>query len=389
MRAKMLMKSGYWGRPKATADWVKHGVARINPGGADQILRPSKLTSRPKVSVVIPCYNYGHFLRAAVGSVVEQRDVDLELIIVDDASSDGSVDIARRLAAGDARISVIAHAQNQGHIATYNDGLARVSGDYVVLLSADDLLTAGSLSRSVALLESNPAVGFVYGFSREFESVPPPSRQYVRSWSVWSGQSWVRECCRQGKNFVYTPEVVMRTAAYREVGGYELGLPHSADFYLWMRTAARWDVGRINGADQAYYRVHGKNMHLTSFLGVITDLRERRRTFDWFFDRDRTCIPAGGDLPVIARKAMAEEALRLATDAIDGDNPDLPAGDEYAAEALDLYPDLEVDRRWFRYQRTRKRVASRRRPGVEQRLARVARTVEDKIRWRRWRWSGT
>src|ERR1700710_2937043 len=95
------------------------------------------LTTRPRVSVVIPCYNYGKYLSAAVNSALGQDGVEVDVLIVDDASPDGSVEIARDLAAADPRVRVLAHEQNKGHLATYNDGLREVDGTYVVLLSAD------------------------------------------------------------------------------------------------------------------------------------------------------------------------------------------------------------------------------------------------------------
>ena len=356
--------------------------------GRTQIVRPRPLVSRPRVSVVIPCYNYGHFLPDAVHSVLNQRGVDLEVIIVDDASSDASLEVARQLAAEDSRIEVVEHQENQGHIASYNDGLSRASGEYLLLLSADDLLTPGSIERSVGLLEANPSVGFAYGFSQEFETEPPPARVSVRNWSIWPGQRWLRECFKQGKNFVYTPEVVMRAVAYRELGGYEPRLPHAADFFLWMRTAARWDVGRVNGADQAYYRVHGNNMHLTSFSGVITDLRERRNAFEYFLAVDHSLLSNPAEMRELANKAMAGEAVRLATASIDGNCPDFVAANEFTDEANSLDPLVSRYLRWSHYRRAHKRATSGSGPGIEQRVARLVRSMEEKLRWRRWRWSG-
>ncbi|WP_460807831.1 glycosyltransferase family 2 protein [Micromonospora zhanjiangensis] len=103
-------------------------------------IRPRPLTTRPTVSVVIPCYNYGHYLPECVHSVLSQSGVEVDVLIVDDASPDGSAEVARELSA-DPRVRLIAHRENRGHIATYNEGLAAVDGEYVVLLSADDLLS--------------------------------------------------------------------------------------------------------------------------------------------------------------------------------------------------------------------------------------------------------
>ena len=114
--------------------------------------RARALGSRPSVSVVIPCYNYGRYLPAAVSSVLQDEGVQVDILIVDDASTDGSAEIAHSLATMYPEVDVLVHEENRGHIATYNDGLARARGEYVVLLSADDQLTPGSLSRATALL---------------------------------------------------------------------------------------------------------------------------------------------------------------------------------------------------------------------------------------------
>src|ERR1035441_5636334 len=125
----------------------------------------------PRVSIIVPCYNYGHFLLGCVDSLLSQRSVEVGILIIDDASPDGSGSVAEALAATDPRISVIRHKYNRGHIATYNEGLDHVDGDYTVLLSADDLLPHGALTRAVALLEANASVGLAYGYPVNFSEI--------------------------------------------------------------------------------------------------------------------------------------------------------------------------------------------------------------------------
>src|SRR5262245_27952486 len=117
------------------------------------------------VSVVIPCYNYGHFLEDVVSSVLDdQPGVDVRALIIDDASPDDSADVARKIAARDPRVDLIVHPINKGHIATYNEGLLEwADGDYCVMISADDRLTPGALGRARDLFDAHPNVGFVYG----------------------------------------------------------------------------------------------------------------------------------------------------------------------------------------------------------------------------------
>ena len=234
-----------------------------------KIAYPVRSAQTPGITAVIPCYNYGRYLPAATGAVLEQADVDARVIIVDDASPDGSGSVARELAAREPRITVIQHTSNRGHIATYNDGLAAVETEYATLISADDMVAPGAFSRATALMGRFPTVGLVYGRAPVFSESRPIARAVAPLpylWAIWSGARWLRGRVRAGKNPILSPEVVMRTAAVREIGGYNPELPHAGDLEYWLRTCrAGWDVGRVIGHDQAYYRVHDQNMHTVHF----------------------------------------------------------------------------------------------------------------------------
>lgn len=292
--------------------------------------RPRRLVRRPRVSVVIPCYNYGHYLPDAVASALDQDGLDVDVLIVDDASTDGSGGVALALADGDQRVQALVHERNRGHIQTYNDGLAQVSGDYVVLLSADDLLPRNALTRAVSLMEHHPRVGLVYGYARSFSDTPQPVPDRTRNWSVWPGRQWLGLSARMGRCLLVSPEAVMRREALAQTDLYDPRLPHSGDFDMWLRTAVRWDVGRVNGPAQAHYRVHEANMHLTSYAGWLTDLEARRLTFDILFDERAADDPEVGRLRPVARRALAREALRRAR-SVPG-----PAGPDAASE-VDAY----------------------------------------------------
>ena len=288
--------------------------------------------SAPGVTVVIPCYQYGHYLPEAVAAVLTQTGVDPRVIIVDDCSPDGSLDVARALAAADDRVTVIAHEVNKGHIATYNDGLAAVTTDYVTLVSADDLVAPGALGRAVAVMEAEPRIGMVYGWPLEFSGETPAAGRDARlplTWTRWSGREWIRLSCFRGRSFILSPEVVMRTAAVRQLGGYNPELPHSGDLEYWLRAAARWDIGRVNGRIQAYYRQHATNMHATTFAGMPADLRHRWKAFEYLAGDDFAAVaPSGPRRLRRARRAMAAEAVRLAIRDLE------VTGDEGAALAL-------------------------------------------------------
>jgi glycosyltransferase involved in cell wall biosynthesis len=278
------------------------------------------------VSVVVPCYRYGHFLADCVGSVLDEQsgfDVDIRVLIIDDASGDDSADRARDLAASDPRIEVRVHPENRGHIATYNEGMLEwADGDYFVLLSADDRLTPGAIGRAAALMDAHPEVGFVYGRPLHFqEGQPLPAARASRwrpgDWDVHPGHWWLERRFREAQGCITSPEVVMRTSLQRKIGGYDPTLPHAGDIEMWMRAAAHADVGYIRNADQAYYRKHGANMSVVDFGGQLDDLRQRKIAFESALAKCADQLPDRERLSDLVHRRLARQALRRAVRAYD------------------------------------------------------------------------
>jgi hypothetical protein len=293
------------------------------------------------VSVVIPCYNYGHFLREAIDSALDgQPGVDVRVLVIDDASPDGSGEVARAIAAGNPRVEVAEHAVNRGHIATYNEGLLDwADGDYTVLLSADDRLTPGALSRAAALLDARPEVGFVYGHPLRFEdgSPPPAARTSPRGWSVWPGHWWLERRFRESVSCISSPEVMVRTSLQQHIGGYNPDLPHTGDTEMWLRFAAHADVGYLRGVDQAFYRSHGQNMTL-SRTGLV-DLRQRRLAYETVLERCADRLPDATRLSALVHRRLSWEALWSAARAYDRGRVGQVPVDELISFALDCWPD--------------------------------------------------
>lgn len=345
---------------------------------------PTALQGRPLVSVVIPCYNYKRFLPEAVASVLGQDGVDLDVVIVDDASTDGSGELASELAATDPRVRAILHSRNAGHIATYNHGLAQILGDYVVLLSADDVLAPGSLARAAALMERHPEVGLVYGYAQEFSTTPPEAPAGRTTWSVWSGEDWIGHLCRRGANIIVNPEAVIRSSIMDQLGGYRADMPHAADMELWMRAASLGSVGRINGPVQAYYRVHGNNMHLTDFSSALDDIRARREVFDALAELPGLPLSRPRHLVRTARRTIALEAVRAAVHLADSEGNAPQSAASLAAFAAETDASITRTGTWKAYVRRRDQGAWPGEPRIEAFLDRLRWS----LRWRRWRRAG-
>jgi glycosyltransferase involved in cell wall biosynthesis len=294
------------------------------------------------VSVLIPCYKYGHFLEDVVASVLDdQEGVDVRVLIIDDASPDDSAEVARKIAVREPRVEVIVHEANKGNIATFNEGLLEwAGGDYCTLVSADDRLTPGALRRARDLLDANPSVGFVYGRAVWVtDGAPlPTARTRVRGWSVWPGEWWVERRFRQGENPITSPEVVVRTSLQKRVGGYDARLPHAADMEMWLRLAMNAEVGFIRGVDQAYYRLHEQNMRKA--YGALRDLRERRLVFQTVLDRDGDRLPDAKGLSSMVHRKLGREALWAAGRAYEQGHTEQPEADELVAFAVDCWPEV-------------------------------------------------
>ncbi len=302
---------------------------RVHPG------RAAAKSAPPRVSVVIPpCYNYGRYLTDAVGSALAQDGVEVDVTILDDASTDDSVETAERLATSDARVRLVRHAVNRGHVETSNEVLTLATGEFVVKLDADDLLTPGSLARSAALMRDHPEVVLCYGYAEQFyETRPTRLPDRVRNWSVWRPGEWTERVMRRGHNPICQPEAMVRRDALEASGGYRPELRWAEDFNLWLRLSAEGAVGRVNGPTQGLYRMHPHSFTRSAANpGGLTDVRARAAAVDLFFAEFPNALENSDGIHRAALSALANDARRSAARVGDAD----AAHAEYLGVAREL-----------------------------------------------------
>ena len=212
----------------------------------------------PRVSLLVPCYNYGRFVQQALDSLLGQTLQDLEVLVIDDASTDNTPDMLARYAT-DSRVRVVRHTINQGHIRSYNEGLRMVRGRYVGIMSADDFCQrADALERQVALFETSPSVGMVYSAHTMLD--PDGSTTVV----AHGEQDAIRRGLDEFRslvwgNYILHSGTLLRLDVQNALGLYDPALPQSGDWDLWLRAAAAHDVGYV--AEPLYvYRLHPTNM---------------------------------------------------------------------------------------------------------------------------------
>jgi glycosyltransferase involved in cell wall biosynthesis len=118
-------------------------------------------SSKPLISVIMPVYNAEKFLREAVGSILDQTLSDVELIAIDDGSSDSSPEILESFRKKDPRLIIHRNPSNQGMPASLNTGLALARGKYIARMDADDISLPERFEKQVAFLETHPEIDIV------------------------------------------------------------------------------------------------------------------------------------------------------------------------------------------------------------------------------------
>jgi glycosyltransferase involved in cell wall biosynthesis len=322
------------------------------------------------VDVVVPCFNYARYLDFCVQSVLTQRDVRLRMLIVDDASPDNTPQVASRIAELDERVTYVRNEKNLGLIATANRGVMDwATADYVVLLSADDALTPGSLARAAKLMDSRPEVALTFGMALmlhddgpelKVEDVQnPPSL-------VIPGKEFLRLTCAHG-NGVPTPTAVMRTAVHHRIGGYDPRFKHTSDANMWMRAAAVGSVAVIN-AVQAFYRWHHSNMSAAYHRRPVGDRPEMLETCADFLEKHEKEFPEFRRWFDQMRSRFCDEALIIASKAFEAE------GDDTWRDSLEFakscWPDYRQSAVWRKF--VVKRMLGRR-------LTKLVQKIEDRF----------
>jgi|SRR5579859_7120728 len=260
----------------------------------------------PRVTLLIPCYNYGRYIPQALGSLLGQTLADLELIVIDDASTDNTPEVLARYS-DDPRVRVVRHTTNQRHIASYNEGLAMARGTYIGIVSADDYCLRGdALERQVAIFENNPTVGMVYSAHSMLD--PDGSLTIVAHGD--------RDAVRPGLdefrsllwgNYILHSGTLLRRDVLDALGPYDAELPQSGDWDFWLRASAISDVGYI--AEPLYvYRLHPTNMQ-SKGISPEQQAMQNVRTLDKAY----AALPADAPADILQARSRALQHALLAT----------------------------------------------------------------------------
>ncbi len=235
---------------------------------------------------------------------MEQSHREMRVLIIDDASTDDTPAIAAELINLGPRVSLRRHAVNRGHIPTYNEGIEWAQNDYMLLLSADDFLLPGALERAIAVFDTDPEIGLVWGPFIEYrdgEPVPvaPPGAGNAGA-AVLDPKSFIRNLAVS--NFIHTAAAVVRTSVQKRLGGYFPELPHAGDLEMWVRFGLYSRVARVNTM-QAVYRQHDSNMSL-AYPGSL-NFEQCRKVFRMHYREIGDRLPQGAKLEFWIRQRYA------------------------------------------------------------------------------------
>ncbi len=262
------------------------------------------------VDVIITNYQYARFLKQSAASVLGQQVPDLRLLIIDNASTDGSQGVAREIAAADPRVSLILNEENQGYHHSFNRAIDWASADYMVILDADDLLSEGALAAGTAFLDKHPGASMLYGVEgRLADGYLDPGRgsPLLPRWIVTSGADYIRQTCADSFCDIGAPAVIRRTSAQKAAGHFRKSLERTCDFEMYLRFALQGDIARTTEV-LGIRRMHPAQLSTQYLSSPAADLKEHELAFASFFEHEGAAVPRARELEALSRKKIGEYA---------------------------------------------------------------------------------
>lgn len=208
----------------------------------------------PKLTVLMPVYNGGKFLKEAIESILNQTFADFEFLIIDDKSQDGSKDIA--LSFRDKRIRFMQNEKNLGQTQTLNKGIGHSLGQYIARIDQDDRSLPQRLEKEINILDKFEEVSLVYSDSFIIDEGGKRRKKTLFDY-VRPSRSFVFENLLK-RNFISGNTVMLRKSIFKETGMYNPGYSIAAEYDLFLRLARIHKVDFLN-EPLAEYRLHGAN----------------------------------------------------------------------------------------------------------------------------------
>jgi len=235
-----------------------HAMLRVHDLSEDDVPpdRP------PQVSVILPVRDGQRWLREAIDSVLTQTLSDLELVVIDDGSTDATPALIDEVRARDPRVIAL-RQEREGLVAALNRGLAQARAPLIARLDADDIALPDRLAQQCDYLHAHPDVVLLGGWAEIIDENGASRGKQMRP-----NPSGLRETLARKSPFIH-PTVMVRADAARRVGGYRAAFEAGEDYDFWLRLADAGEIAILPGV-LIRYREHG---------GSVTRTRELRQIY--------------------------------------------------------------------------------------------------------------
>jgi len=199
---------------------------------------------RKKVSVVVTAYNAAAFLERAVASVLAQTAPVLEVVVVDDASTDPTPAVAKTLARRHPEVAYVRLEGNRGVSAARNEGIIRARGEWVAFLDADDAWLPQKLARQLAALRQRPGAAWAYCDGWHADAALRPTRHRLSDGLGCASEGWIYRRLVAGE-FVWPSTTIFRREVFEAVGVFDEALRGCEDWDFFIRVARRYPCAYV------------------------------------------------------------------------------------------------------------------------------------------------
>lgn len=237
----------------------------------------------PQLSVTVLNYNYGHYLPLCLDSILKQTFTDFELILINDKSTDNSLEVIKPYLA-DPRVRLIDHTENKGFVKSLIEGAELSRAPFITVISADDwVLDDKAFEKQMAVIQGDADIAFVftdYGCYTSNETCsyvmhPAPASYTIPGIEAFSDIIVTRSPLHSGS--------IIRRTAYEEIGGYDPQLRYAVDTKMWAGLCLVGKVAYVNDVLYAY-RIHNQNMSRSREV-VTQSIKEVLDLIDWAFGK--------------------------------------------------------------------------------------------------------
>lgn len=228
----------------------------------------------PRVSICIPTYNRANVVGSTINSALSQTYSDLEIIVVDNASTD---DIEGLIATyQDPRLKFVKNNENLGIFGNFNRCIEVSNGEFLHILHSDDYIDPDFTKTCVSFFDDHPNVALTFSSAIITSSEKIKNVQYSDNDLVIQAPEGFRKILREG-NFIICPSVMTRKSLYSKIGKYSLEYPFASDFYQWLKVSKEFDIGYVRNA-VVYYKAgwiqsETYRLKVINPLGYIDELK--------------------------------------------------------------------------------------------------------------------